>query len=153
MTKTKKSHWGIGIAVVYGAFMLIMVGFVVASRFQRSDLVARDYYEQEVKYQEQIDRLKRTAELGHQISAAYDRHTDNIVVTYPLGLTREHVTGTILMFRPANAAYDRSYDISLDQQYRQLINCDRLPRGAWKLKFLWQLGADELYSELNIDLE
>ncbi len=153
MTTTKKSHWGIGIAVVYGAFMLLMVGLVIASRFQRSDLVARDYYEQEVKYQDQIDRLRRTAELGHLIIANFDRQTNSIIVDYPAGLPRDQVSGKLMLFRPANAASDRSYDISLDDKNRQVIDCTRLPRGAWKLKFMWHLGAEELYSELNIDLE
>lgn len=153
MTNSKKSRWGIGIAVAYAVFFLAMVSMVIASRFQRSDLVTRDYYEQEIKYQEQIDRLARTAAQGHALDIQFDAVLDAVSIQFPTAVAGSRVSGKIALFRPANAAYDKTYDISLDAANRQILSCDRLPRGMWRVKIAWRIDSEEFYTEEIVRLE
>ncbi len=153
MTNTKKSRWGIGIAVAYSVFFLAMVSMVIASRFQRSDLVTRDYYEQEIRYQEQVDRLARTAAHGHALDIRFDTALNAVIVQFPTTVAGSNVSGKIALFRPANAAYDKTFDISIDAANRQILSCDRLPRGMWRIKIAWRIDSEEYYTEEIVHLE
>lgn len=153
MTNTKKSRWGIGIAVAYTLFFLAMVSMVIASRFQRSDLVTRDYYEQEIQYQQQIDRLARTAAHGRELDIRFDPALNAVIVQFPTAVAGSNVSGKIALFRPANAAYDKTFDISIDAANRQVISCDRLPRGLWRVKIAWRIDSEEYYTEEIVQLE
>ena len=149
----KKSRWGIGIAIVYGIFMLAAVGAVVASRFQRNDLVARDYYEQEIKYQDHIDRITRTSDMKQHLDFRFDRGANQLAVTFPGEIAAERISGKITLYFPANAGYDRTVAIAIDANHQQRLDCRRLPRGHWRIKCLWQIDAHELYSEGPVILE
>lgn len=153
MTNTKKSRWGIGIAVAYSVFFLAMVSMVIASRFQRSDLVTRDYYEQEIRYQEQVDRLARTAAHGHALDIRFDTALNAVIVQFPTTVAGSNVSGKIALFCPANAAYDKTFDISIDAANRQILSCDRLPRGMWRIKIAWRIDSEEYYTEEIVHLE
>ncbi len=103
----KKSRWGIGLAVVYGAFLVVMIGIVIASRFQPVDLVSRDYYDREIKYQDQIDRMQRSQTEGMQLTIEHSAKDGLLTVKFPAGVEPAAVTGKLKLFRPSNAALDR----------------------------------------------
>ena len=51
-------NWGWKIALVYTLFALMTLGFVVLGSMKKVNLVEKDYYEKEIKYQEQIDKIR-----------------------------------------------------------------------------------------------
>lgn len=143
----KKSRWGIGIAVVYGAFMVVMIGIVVASRFQPVDLVSHDYYDKEIKYQDQIDRMKRSQTEGMLLSIKHSVQDGLITVEFPAGVESSAVTGKLKLFRPSSAALDRNYEIKLADTLTQQFECGKLARGLWKIKVDWQVDTLQYYHE------
>ena len=62
-----KISWGISISIVYILFVVVMVGAVIFSTTQESHLVADDYYEREIAYQNQIEKMERTKLLPEQL--------------------------------------------------------------------------------------
>lgn len=153
MTAKRKSRWGAGIAAVYGAFALGTVAMVLFATTQNIDLVARDYYDQEIKYQNQIERLKRTAASTHVIKAAYDTRQQAIVIDYPDSIAATRLKGTITLFRPAAASHDRQVPITASTQHDQVIDCSRFAKGLWKVKIDWQIDDAEYYTEESIYVE
>lgn len=148
MTETKrKSRWGIGIAVVYGAFMVVMIGIVVASRFQPVDLVSHDYYDREIKYQDQIDRMQRSQAEGMLLSIAHNVKDDLLTVEFPAGVESSAVTGKLKLFRPSSASLDRNFEIKLVDALTQKFECGKLARGLWKIKVDWQVDTLQYYHE------
>ena len=63
-----KFSWGKAIFLVMTAFVLLMASFMYRAAFNQEELVAENYYEQEIKYQQQIDKLNRTGALGEAVS-------------------------------------------------------------------------------------
>ncbi|MGB1317661.1 MAG: FixH family protein, partial [Flavobacteriales bacterium] len=55
-------NWGWGISIFYGSFVVFMLGMVTLAFQQDFDLVADDYYEQEIAYQGRIDQMNNAAE-------------------------------------------------------------------------------------------
>ena len=49
--------WGTGIVIAFAIFMAVTVSTAVYMMNQDVNLVADDYYDQEIKYQQQIDRI------------------------------------------------------------------------------------------------
>lgn len=59
-------NWGKGIVMVYVLFVAGMLYLVFQSKQQKLDLVVDDYYQQELKFQGQIDAAQRAINAGAQ---------------------------------------------------------------------------------------
>ena len=57
-------NWGTKITLSFIAFVGIIITMVVISMRQDISLVAKDYYVQEIAYQDQIDRIRNNHDLG-----------------------------------------------------------------------------------------
>jgi hypothetical protein len=154
MTETKKkSRWGIGIAVVYGVFMLAVIAVVIASRFQQADLVSHDYYDKEIKYQDQIDKVKRTQAGGYQLAIELAKGSDALQLRFPEGLASGKISGNLKLFRPSNASLDRNFVLASENAAPQEIACGKLARGLWKIQVDWQLDTLQYYHEQELFVE
>jgi hypothetical protein len=151
--KTRPSRWGKGIAAVYAAFVVIMVGLVIFSRYHRADLVARDYYDRETKYQQQIDRLTRSVSLETPVTVSFEPNAKRIMIQFPREFVGRGVSGNIQLFRPSEAALDREFAVKPDNAGLQLVNTDVLRAGLWKVKILWRVDTLEFYDEQALDIE
>ena len=78
--KTKwKWNWGWGIFLSIVLFMAIIVVIVASMMNREVDLVTDSYYDKEIKYQQQIDKEKRTAELSKKIVVNYTGNYVNVI--------------------------------------------------------------------------
>ena len=62
-----KISWGTGIAATYIIFVLATLGMTYAMMTKNVDLVSTNYYEKEIKYQEQIDKINNTSGLNDKL--------------------------------------------------------------------------------------
>ena len=147
MTLQKSSHWPIGIAVFYITFMVIVIAVVIFSTFHKVDLVTEDYYEQEIKYQDQIDRIARTNKLSRPVSWDYDKSQKQVTIKFPLEIDRRMVEGNILFFRPSDAEQDKVISLRLSEKNLQEISTQHLIPGLWKLKIFWKIDDQDFYTE------
>ena len=74
-------NWGNKIAISFIIFIGIIVTMVVISMKQDISLVSTDYYEQEIAYQDQIDRMERTRGLEKQPEILLDRNTGKMNIS------------------------------------------------------------------------
>ena len=77
-----------GIAAFYGAFVILLIVFLIFSTFNTIDLVTEDYYAKELNYQQQINRVKRTEQFGYELTWVYDKNYDAIIVQFPMGIKK-----------------------------------------------------------------
>ncbi|MBW7914094.1 MAG: FixH family protein [Taibaiella sp.] len=61
---TMKFGWGSRIALLYGGFVVLIAALVTGSMRQDFDLVADDYYQQEIAYQNVLDAGKNQSALS-----------------------------------------------------------------------------------------
>lgn len=121
----------------FALFILWTIGFVVFSGFHRVELVADDYYEQELKYQAEIERLQRARALTVSPSVRYDAARRSIVVTLPGDQARLNPTGSIHLFRPSASRFDQSVALEIAPDGVQHIDASRLPGGLWRARLTW----------------
>ena len=147
-TKKKKGFsWGVGMAVLYGTFVLFILAFVIFASTQNFDLVEKDYYAKELAYQDQIERIARTKALLEKPKVEYHAEDKTIVLHFPESFTPDNITGTLHLFRPSNARWDKTIPISLDNEGQQVIPAEWLIKGKWTIKLNWSDTGVEYYHE------
>ena len=139
--------WPVGIAIVYISFVSLLVTFVIFSSFQKVDLVTENYYEEELKYQQQIERMKLAESLSKPINWIYDKSNKFLTIKFPDELDPIKIQGTILFFRPSDAKKDKLVALNVNSDNMQKISTQNLSAGLWKLKIFWQVDQNEYYKE------
>lgn len=142
-----KISWGVGITVSIIVFMLISVMFIYIAFNQDVNLVRDDYYEAEVKYNETMEKVKRTSALIDKLKISVIEN--NIQLQFPKISKSENINGNILLYRPSERNKDLSITIRPDSNYLQTINTANMLSGMWKVKVDWT--ADSI-SYLNDDI-
>lgn len=150
--KTSRNYWPLGVTLTLLLFFLGTVGLIIMACLQRSDLVTTNYYEDEIRFQKQIDRVQRTQLLETKASAIYDSATQRITVSVPLNRPGENVKGQIQLYRPSNASLDENYAFKPDAGGTQTIDVSRLPEGLWRLKISWNTAGEDYYLDQRIVL-
>ncbi len=132
-----KSPWPIALTSFFALLVAVMVVFVVWSLRQRVDLVAPDYYAQEIQHQQRINAETRAKQEGLKPAVAYDRGQSQFTIRFPEGAALQSATGTVTFYRPSDAALDRQFAFEPDAEGAQTISVALLP-GLWRVKISWQ---------------
>ncbi len=153
ISKSPGSLWPyaiIGWFVIFASALAAWISFAVR---QSTDLVRPDYYEEEVRFQNQLDRLSRTATLRGKIAIEYDAALAEVSLKLPVaaGLTRP--AGRIHFYRPSNAALDFDVPLDVDANGRQRINVRTRPGGQWKIRVHWNVSAEDYFIEKTLVLD
>ena len=76
-----KLSWGHKIAATYLVFVAGMVFLVFKANSEKFDLVTKDYYEAELKYQEIIDQTANATELSAQVIV--EKNGTELTIRFP----------------------------------------------------------------------
>lgn len=142
-----KINWGFGIFAAYAVFMIIVLGTVAFTTTVDVDLVADDYYEQELKYQNEIDKKDRTDKLSEQVNINID--SEYLTIIFPKAYASD-ITGKINFYRPSDKKLDFALDIKSDTSGQQFIPTNKLAKGLWKVKVDWLHSGKEYLNKKNI---
>ncbi len=141
----KKINWGTGIVIAFVLFIGFILYFVIKTTTDSNyeyDLVAKDYYKDELEYQQRIDKLNNAKKLETNINV--DRVEKGITVNFPTNFSSEKIKGTIYLYRPSDKILDVIIPISLKNSHSQFISDEVLISGRWDLKIEWNV-SDETY--------
>jgi hypothetical protein len=116
----------------------------------REDLVRPDYYEEEVRYQEQLERLNRTLAVRHDTAITYDDTNQNVVITLPPEHARQQPSGRINFYRPSDASLDREVRLAPDAAGIQRVDASKLRAGLWKVRLYWTVHHQDFYLDQPI---
>jgi len=142
-------NWGYRIVFSFVVFIGIIITMVVISMNQDINLVAEDYYKQEIAYQDQIDRMKRTSSLEKQPEVHYDREASLITIDV---FSNDVEEGDILFFRPSDANQDKKVAFPGGGQGKVVIPVKGWSDGLWKIKMQWSVSGQQYYSEKIVTL-
>ena len=144
-----KNPWPVGLVLFFIVFASYIVGFVIFACRQKMDLVRADYYDQEIRFQKQIDRVQRSAPILADADINYNRAGDVVTVRLP-SVKDEHGGGTGSFYRPSAATMDDSVELGLDTNGQQSMSVHSLCAGLWKVRVQWRMLGREYYFEKPI---
>ena len=143
-------HAIIGWFVIFGSALAAWISFAVR---QDMDLVRPDYYEEEVLFQNQLDRLARTAALRGEIAIQYDAARAEITLRLPPTPSSGRRAGNIHFYRPSNAALDFEVPLVIDADGLQRISTRTRSAGQWKVRARWNADGLDYFFEQTLVLD
>jgi nitrogen fixation protein FixH len=152
-TKDKKfTLWPYAVVLGLVLFMGYIVYFVILAMKQDVDLVSKDYYAQEIAYQDHIDKVGRTQVAG-DVEITYDPAAQHILFQLPDTYQGQRITGKITFFRPSDDKLDQEVALQLGRDRSQLIETNELEKGLWKVRVNFSTGEETYYTEKRIRIE
>jgi hypothetical protein len=148
--KTTRSFWPLGITLAFVLFALGIATMVVIACTHKVDLIRADYYDQEIKYQTQLDRLNRTAKLSDAVKIAYDNSTRLLTISLPPTHAGPDTVGRVEFYRPSAANLDRQLKLALDAKGVQTVDAAALIPGLWKVRVQWTFRNEEYFADQKI---
>jgi hypothetical protein len=150
MGRINLSHmnWGWKLTLAYLGFATMIMTLVFKARSEKIDLVAPDYYAQEIAYQGRINAIKRTSALSDSVAHALT--SEGIEVTFPADCKGRFESGEIRLYRPSDAGLDQSFPITSDFQGVFVIPSQSLKTGYYLVQSSWKMNGQEYYSEESI---
>ena len=146
---TTKVNWGTKVAMLYGGFVALIVILVTMSMKQDFQLVSKDYYEQEIKYQEIIDAGKNQAALSTPV--IFKANEQELTIVLPAEFSDQVVKGKIVFYAPADAKFDTGFELLL-QNNTMIIPREKLHSVNYKVKINWEAENKKYYQETNLNL-
>lgn len=142
--------WPVSIIIFFTIAILGCGTFIAFCSRHPADLISANYYEEEVRYQGQIDRLQHTQERAPLASVTYDAGTKLITVLVPLDQSRPNPSGQIQLYRPSAANLDRRLKLALNPNGVQTIDGASLLPGLWKVRVSWALDNREYFLDQQL---
>jgi hypothetical protein len=144
-----KLNWGSGIAIGFSCFVIFMSALVIESFRQNFDLVHEDYYGEELKYQDRINRGMQSSGLTGKVT--YELSATEIVINFPEEIKKENISGEVLFFRPSDKKMDVKSYIHLNDG-RQHFQLNQFSKGLYKMQINWEAAGTKYYNEETIIL-
>lgn len=143
-----KFNWGTGIVASIVIFVLLNLVFVLFIMNQRYDLVTNDYYEQEIKYQQVIDKQNNLFALSKEIEFKVNKN--EVTVIFPEDLRGRELNGNLVFYRAVNADLDFKIPINLNDSLSQTVNFSGREPGYWKVTVDFSDGKLEYLQEKKL---
>lgn len=137
-------NWGYKITFVYIAFVIGMLTLVFKARSEKVELVADDYYAQELAYEQRIDAIDNARALSSSVDMKQAQ--EGVLLHFPAEVP-SNVTGEIMLYRPSNSALDLCIPLQLNDSKQQLIPSNKLSGGLYTVKVSWTMNDQKYYVE------
>lgn len=138
-------NWGNKLLITFLVFGAGMTYLVYRSMHTNFELVEKDYYKTELKYQEVIDASNRVKYLSSpvklQITAA------GILLQLPEEMKNRKPEGDVWFYCSYNSAKDKKIKLTLNDEAGQLIPGGTISPGAYTVKINWVAEDKNYYSE------
>ena len=144
-----KFNWGTGIAIFYTLFAAFIFTMVYKSRSVNHSLVSKEYYADDLKYQQHYVKLVNTRSLATQPKLVKQANK-TIAVQFPPQF--KSLNGELWVFSPITDHLDRKVPIKVNADQLQILPTEKLPSGRYKLKIDWQGDGKDYFSELEFYL-
>jgi nitrogen fixation protein FixH len=140
----KRNPWPYAIILYFIVFIGGMAAWITFAVRNDHELVRKDYYEQELKFQNELDGVARAAAAG--VTVSYNSSKQLLTVSLPV----DNLVGSLKFYRPSNARLDQEIPLSL-KGGAQTIDVHSFESGLWKLRLTWTAnGAHYQHDETLI---
>lgn len=137
--------WGIKITILYVGFVVMIGTMVFLTMRQNVDLVSADYYQQELDYQQKLDRMNASNTLAGKPEVRPGK--EFVSISFPAEMRGKKISGRVNFFRPADAARDFNLEISTDSSGAQQIPANKFVSGMYTVQISWTAGEKKYYNE------
>lgn len=136
-------NWGKWIVVAFILFAAFIGTLVTVCMKQDISLVSKNYYQDELAFDEQIKRVQNVTSLTQKPSIILA--DDELKVSFDRFAEMENATLTL--FRPSDSSKDKVFTIGPRAETKQTFSVDGLEGGMYRARLQWTMGDKEYFFE------
>lgn len=137
-------NWGNKIVIVFGLFVALVITMVTISFNQDVNLVAENYYEEEIAYEGHMKKIENA--LGWEKSIELKQKDGFVILFFE---DASEVTGEITFFRPSDSKLD--FKVKLQENIQ--VPVKKFKEGVWQVNLSWQKDGIAYHQEERIFIE
>ena len=142
-------NWGNKLILVFIGFAGLMTTLVYKAVNTRFELVSKEYYQDELRYQDKIDGRANAALIGEIIVT----HTNKeLLLQLPREMKGMIIKGEAWFYCKTAAAKDFRLSFAPDTEGKQIIEKKNLLADKYLLKLSWEAADKKYYLEKEIQL-
>jgi hypothetical protein len=145
-----KLNWGHGIFITMTIFIVLMTSFMVRAFNNQEELVAEDYYQQELKYQDRIDRMNNASEAGEAMRPVVSE--GSLTLLFPSSVQGRNISGQVHLVKPNDSRADQVIPLSVDSSGRSSFDTRSWMKGVYHLQVDWNMDGVDHFSEEHIHI-
>ena len=140
--------WGNKLLLTFIVFAAGMGFLVYRSVTTNFELVEKDYYKQELRYQQKIDGMREANNLTAAVNLS--QNEKGIQLQFPAEMKDKPLSGEIWFYCAYNQKQDKKFDLQTSSDASQLIRLEDVVPGSYTVKIIWKDGLKEYYSEKSL---
>ena len=141
-------NWGKGIILSFILFAVFIGVLATVCLRQDISLVSKNYYQEELAYQQQIERMNNTNRLDQKPEITVSG--DILEIQFDLFSAVEE--GEVKLFRPSDVRFDKQFILKVSMETSQRFDVSSLPKGMYRAKMQWTMNGKEYFIENIINL-
>jgi hypothetical protein len=143
-------NWGNKLLLTFVAFGT-MIGYLVYRAVNTNfELVEKDYYKSELRYQQVIDASNRSNELS--AAPLLEQREDAVYLELPPEMKNKNVEGDIWFYCAYDSKKDKKFDLKTNNEAVQSFDRSLLQAGRYTVKINWSSDNKTYYSEKTLDI-
>lgn len=142
--------WGNKILIVFISFAGLISYMVYRCTQIPVSLVTKEYYKDELAYQQVIDESRNGNELGNKIR--FDQDNQYLSIAFPKEIEKLSFQGEIIFYCPSDDKKDLKWRLELNEEGRQLFDLKKFFPGRYTAKIRWESGGVRYYQEKPITI-
>ena len=142
--------WGTKIIVVFSVFVVLMMTLVYKSYQTKFELVSKDYYKEELEYQNVIDASKNSADLSVKLDIVQTERDFKLVI--PDSLKTADIVGDEHFYCPYNSQNDMKFALKIKEDGTIIFDNSQLKGGRYILKLKCNLNGKSYFIEKDVNI-
>ncbi len=140
-----KLNWGHKITLVFIAFVALMLTLVYKSMKTDFDLVSKEYYKDELAFQDVIDGKNNAFDLTTATSVS--ANNEQVLVQLPEEMKNKTIEGSVWFYCPANADNDKRMELKLNNDAQFSLPAKEFRKASYIVKIQWLVDGKKYYVE------
>lgn len=144
-------NWGHKVTLGFTAFVLFIFFMVYKSMNTDFQLVTKEYYKEELAYQQVIDGTNRANELSNPVLVT--QQDNQLQIQLPEEMKGKAISGSIWLYCPVDDKKDRKLVLAVDETGKQVIDAKTILPASYQLKITWKADDLTYYNEQRIEVK
>ena len=144
-------NWGNKILLTFIVFGAGMFYLVYRSLSTQYELVEKDYYNSELRYQQVIDGTNRVNQLSSPVKV--EQTANGITLELPSEMKNKTISGDIWFYCSYDAKRDKRFPLTITSEGSQLFPSSAILPGSYIVKINWDNEGNNYFSEKNLTVQ
>jgi len=140
-------NWGYKLMFVFIAFAGLMATLVYKSTQTKYELVSKDYYKDELKYQDRIDAKYEASKIS-DVSILIEK--DSILIKFPKELITSKLAGDFWFYCKTDETKDKHINFSRNALNNYSLPISTVKKGSYQIKINYKANNTQYFSEKEI---